>query len=156
MRHSDAGLAIVDFPLSYGALVPSTDELTLDEINLGRAEIGLPPVASSQIWIHFAHRVGAILVMLAVALLVQHVLSTFQDRRLREPALLVGMLVVVQALLGALTVWTGKGVEIATTHVVTGALLLALSTVLAARAFRMFPIPARSVSYATVASASRP
>ncbi len=50
MRHTGAGLAVPDFPLALGRLVPPFDE---------------PGVA-----VHYAHRLGAIAVLLAVAWLV--------------------------------------------------------------------------------------
>jgi cytochrome c oxidase assembly protein subunit 15 len=156
MRHSDAGLAITDFPLSYGALVPSTSGDTLMEINDARIENGLAPVTAGQIWIHFAHRVGALLVLITVFALVRHVLLTYKnEKRLREPALVLATVVVMQALLGALTVWTGKGVQIATAHVATGALVLALSAFLTARVFRLYPLPVRSPRYSTLPSPTR-
>ncbi len=157
MRHSDAGLAIPDFPLSYGAVIPSVDEETLVGVNETRVEAGLAPVSAGQIWVHFAHRVGALLVLVMVFALVQHLLSTYKDeKRLREPALVLATLVVMQALLGALTVWTGKGVQIATAHVATGALLLALSAILTARVFRLYPVPVRSREYSAMPSPTRP
>src|SRR5512140_2983999 len=58
MRHSDAGLAIPDFPLSYGSLIPSVDEVTLIDVNQSRVQAGLAPINEGQIWIHFAHHVG--------------------------------------------------------------------------------------------------
>lgn len=156
MRHSDAGLAIPDFPLSYGSVIPSVDEVNLIDVNQARVEAGLAPISEGQIWIHFAHRVGALLTLIAVFALVLHVLSTYGDeKRLREPALILATLVIVQALLGALTVWTGKGVQIATAHVATGALLLALSTFITARVFRLFPVPARYTQFSTIPSPTR-
>ena len=51
------------------------------------------------------------------------------------------MLVTVQFLLGALTVWTGKGVQIATAHVATGALLFGTCVFIAARSFHLCAPP---------------
>ncbi len=156
MRHSDAGLAITDFPLSYGSIIPSVDESSLSQINQVRIDSGLAPVNEGQIWIHFTHRVGALLVLIAVFALVQHILSTYKEqRRLREPALILATLVFMQALLGALTVWTGKGVEIATAHVAVGALLLALSGFLTARVYRFHPLTDRSAVYSPIPSPTR-
>jgi heme a synthase len=153
MRHSDAGLAIPDFPLSYGSLVPSLDEVTLGEVNEVRVEAGLAPITEGQIWIHYAHRIGAVLVLAIVLLFVRHILSTYrEEKQLREPAIILATIVLMQALLGALTVWTGKGVQIATAHVALGALVLALSGFLMARVFRFFPVPAREPSYSAMPS----
>ncbi len=46
MRHTGAGLAIPDFPLMFGGLVPDHWD--------------------SEIAVHFAHRVGALVVALAI------------------------------------------------------------------------------------------
>src|SRR5439155_11725926 len=72
MRHMGAGLAIPDFPLAFGRV--------------------LPPLATPYITIHFAHRVGALVVALAVAASVIHVLRT-QRTELGRPALLAATLV---------------------------------------------------------------
>ena len=157
MRHSDAGLAIPDFPLAYGALVPSIDDAMLMEVNESRVESGLAPVDRGQIWVHYLHRLGALLVFIVVYRLVHHLLKSYADEaRLREPAIILTTLVIMQALLGALTVWTGKGVEIATAHQATGALVLGLSALVTARVLRLFPVPARSTTYSAMPSPLRP
>src|SRR5262249_55966557 len=53
MRHTDAGLAIPDFPLAFGHLIPTHWD--------------------ARIAIHFAHRVGALLVTLLVLATTGHV-----------------------------------------------------------------------------------
>jgi cytochrome c oxidase assembly protein subunit 15 len=117
MRHADAGLAIPDFPLVFGGLVP--------------------PHWTPQIAIHYAHRVGALMVATAIAATSGHVLFHHRDRReLRRPATLLAPLVLMQIALGGLTVLTKKDVAINTAHVVTGALVLATSLVLTLRAHR--------------------
>ena len=155
LRHTKSGLAIPDFPLVYGHLLPPADSSALPAINEYRIGWDLVPVTMSQIWIHFAHRVGALLAAVIVLMNASHVLSTYKDSRLREPALLLVTLLVVQLLLGALTVWTGKGVEIATAHVATGALLLGVSVVVSARSFQLYKLPMRSFSNVLVPEASR-
>jgi cytochrome c oxidase assembly protein subunit 15 len=114
------------------------------DINAQRLQLDLPPVEFSQIWIHFAHRVGALLVAVVTLLSVRHVFVNFTtERAMREPALVLFVLVVMQVLLGALTVWTGKNIETATAHVATGALLLGTSVVLSLRSYHLFrPAPA--------------
>jgi cytochrome c oxidase assembly protein subunit 15 len=106
MRHTKAGLAIPDFPLSLGRVVPHIDSF---------------PVA-----IAFAHRAWA----LAVAgLVIAAALAAYRSG-LRRSALFLGLLVPTQIALGALTVLSRKGVAITTAHVATGALLLATSLAL--------------------------
>ena len=117
MRHADAGLAIPDFPLVFGGFVP--------------------PHWTPQIAIHYAHRVGALIVATAIAATSGHVLFHHRNRQeLRRPATLLAPLVLVQIALGGLIVLTKKDVAINTAHVVTGALVLATSLVLTLRAHR--------------------
>ena len=117
MRHTGAGLAIPDFPLAFGHLVP--------------------PAWNAGIAIHFAHRVGALAVTTVVAatagrLLLQHSAS----RELTRPALLLAALVLVQIGLGAWTVLSGRQVAVNTAHVAVGAVTLATSIVLGLRVHR--------------------
>jgi len=107
MRHTKAGLAIPDFPLSLGRLVPRLDSF---------------PVA-----IAFAHRAWAVV----VAILVLTAAVAAYRVGLRRSALFLGLLVPVQIALGALTVLSRKNVAITTAHVATGALLLGTSIALA-------------------------
>src|SRR5438445_11253427 len=118
MRHMGAGLAIPDFPLAFGRLVP--------------------PLATPYITVHFAHRVGALAVAAAVVMTVGAVLrERAAGPWLRRPALLAAGLVVVQLTLGALVIWSGRAVLPTTTHLVVGAALLATCLVLALRAGRV-------------------
>jgi heme a synthase len=117
MRHTGAGLAIPDFPLIFGGL--------------------LPPRWDPKIAIHFAHRVGALTVFIAIASTAWYVRSHHRDRRdLTRPAALLLTLVVVQITLGGLTVLSGRDVAVNSAHVVVGALVLATSLVLTLRAWR--------------------
>jgi cytochrome c oxidase assembly protein subunit 15 len=119
-RHMKAGLAIPDFPLAFGRLVP--------------------PLVTPHITVHFAHRVGALLVAAAVATLLVRV-----ERRhggvpaLQRPARLAAALVVLQILLGGLTIWTARAVVPTTSHLVVGAAILGSCLVLALRAHRLLP-----------------
>ena len=118
MRHTGAGLAIPDFPLAFGGL--------------------LPPEWSGPIAIHFAHRVGALLVLLTIGYTIRVVWQRHASRsELTRPAGLLGLLVVAQVSLGAFTIWTGKAPGVNTAHVGTGALVLVTSMVLALRAHRV-------------------
>ncbi len=157
MRHSDAGLAIPDFPLSYGHLLPPAGAGGLAWINEQRSLwYDLPPVEASQVWIHFAHRLGALVAGITVIGCGVHILRTYSaDRRLREPAIVMIMLVLVQILLGSLTVWTGKGVQIATAHVATGALLFGACVFTAARAFHHYAVPAAAPEYSVTPQPTR-
>jgi cytochrome c oxidase assembly protein subunit 15 len=103
MRHTKAGLAIPDFPLAFGRVVPS--------------------FSSFPVTIHFAHRAGALAV---AALVLACAVLAFQSGRpgLKKAALLLVVLVAAQISLGAFTVLSRKGVAVTTAHVATGALLL--------------------------------
>jgi heme a synthase len=117
MRHTGAGLAIPDFPLMFGHIVPDH--------------------WSAKIAIHFAHRVGALLVTLSVIALAAYVRATHRDRpELTRPAMLLVALVAVQVTLGAATVLTARDVWINSIHVVCGALVLTTSLVITLRSWR--------------------
>ena len=116
MRHMGAGLAIPDFPLAFGRV--------------------LPPLATPYVTIHFAHRVGALVVALAVAVTVTHVLRTHRTE-LGRPALLAATLVIVQIGLGASVIWTRRAVVPTTAHLAVGAALLATCVALTLQATRL-------------------
>ena len=117
MRHTGAGLAIPDFPLSYGRL--------------------LPPVWTSAIAIHFAHRMGALIVTAGVIAMAGYIWSRHGHRReLVRPAWLLVLAVSLQVALGALVVLTGKQPLVNTLHLATGALVLATSLVILLRSYR--------------------
>ncbi len=117
MRHSGAGLAIPDFPLASGGIVP--------------------PRWNTGVAIHFAHRVGAVVVFCAIlATAIRAWRHHGAEPRLRRPATLLVILVLVQGTLGAFVVWSGLQPVINTAHVANGALVLGTSLVLTLRSFR--------------------
>lgn len=118
MRHTGGGLAIPDFPLAYGHLIP--------------------PFWNQGIALHFAHRLGApIVVTLTVANVVAILKNFPRNRQLRCPAWGLTALVATQVTLGAYVVLSGKHPVINTLHVATGALVLATSLVITLRCFRL-------------------
>ncbi|MQA31849.1 MAG: cytochrome oxidase biogenesis protein CtaA [Luteitalea sp.] len=123
MRHTDAGLAIPDFPLMFGRLIPDHWD--------------------GKIAVHFAHRVGALVVTMAVFAAAGHVWRHHRARRLlTRPAGLFVILVAIQLTLGALTVITGREVWVNSVHLVCGALVLATSIVITLRSWRVaFAMP---------------
>jgi cytochrome c oxidase assembly protein subunit 15 len=138
MRHYDAGLAIPDLPLAYGKLLPPMSHEALREVNHYRAwELNLDPVTLPQIWLHFGHRIGAILVTLMV---VCFVLAAIRIRipPLGRWAALLGGLLALQLTLGVLTVLLGKPADLASAHVAVGALVLVTCFVTTVRAGRIF------------------
>lgn len=117
MRHTDAGLAIPDFPLAFGHLIP--------------------PQWDAKIAIHFAHRVGALCVTAMILATTAHVFYHHGGRsELRRPSILLLCLVALQITLGAFTIWSGRQPVINSFHVVTGASVLVTSLVLTLRAHR--------------------
>src|SRR5919198_950714 len=103
MRHTGAGLAIPDFPLMFGGLIP--DHWT------------------AKIAVHFAHRLGALVGVAAIVATVGRI--WLHHRRisvLARPAALLAALVAAQVTLGALTVLSRRDVWINSAHVVCGAL----------------------------------
>ena len=118
MRHTDAGLAIPDFPLMFGRLIP--------------------PVWDAKIAVHFAHRVGALVVSLAIAATAAHIWYHHRVRaELTSPAAIIAGLVVVQVTLGAFTILSQRAVWINSLHGVCGALGLATSLVITLRCWRL-------------------
>jgi cytochrome c oxidase assembly protein subunit 15 len=117
MRHTGAGLAIPDFPLAFGRLIP--------------------PVWDDGIAIHFAHRVGALAVTTLVIALTGHILAHWRGRtELTKPAVLLLVVVAAQVFLGAWTVLSERDVGVNSTHVATGAALFVTAVALALRVFR--------------------
>jgi cytochrome c oxidase assembly protein subunit 15 len=118
MRHMGAGLAIPDFPLAFGRV--------------------LPPLVTPHITVHFAHRVGALVVTGAIAWMVARVLRRHgAEPALRRPALVAAALLLLQLTLGALTIWSRRAVIPTTAHLAVGASLLATCLVVALRASRI-------------------
>ncbi|MBI3400724.1 MAG: heme A synthase [Acidobacteria bacterium] len=139
MRHTGAGLAIPDFPWMFGHVIPDH--------------------WSSAIAIHFSHRMGALVVTLAVlatsARVWYHNHHYGGRGELTRPATLIVALVATQVTLGALTVLTQRNVWINSVHVVVGALVLATSLVISLRAWRV-SIAERGLRTAESAIPARP
>ena len=116
MRHMNAGLAIPDFPLAFGRIIPPLESL---------------PVA-----VHFAHRIGALLVSASILTTAMKFLFAGPPvRRLAPLGLLLVLLTGIQVTLGAYTVWTRTAPWPTTFHVATGAAVLATSVWLALRSY---------------------
>ena len=115
MRHTGAGLAIPDFPLAFGKLLP------------GGAEFALPGVH-----VHFAHRVGAAVTSVVVVLAIRASLRL----KARLPAAgriaeLWAAALALQVTLGTFSIWTRKAVPVTAAHLAVGALVWVLGVLLA-------------------------
>ena len=151
MRHLGAGLAIPDLPLAYHRLLPPINAEQLEAANRWRVwDLGLGRVTMGQVWLHFAHRVGAVVVSAAVVTLIAVILGTARRQRsLVNPAIALGVLLVTQVTLGVLTVAYRKPADVASAHVACGALVLATAVLIAVRAARLYVL--RSPGPAAVA-----
>lgn len=110
LRHLGAGLAIPDFPLSFGRVIPE--------------------FVSTGVIAAFVHRAGGFIVAAAVIAMVLRLLRFDAHHPLRGIAHLLLAVVSAQVLLGGYVIWSGKQPHITSLHVMTGAFTLALSVVL--------------------------
>ena len=144
MRHYKAGLAIPDLPLAYGHVIPPTDAATLHDAQqrlAGDQWWDANEATLGQVWLHFGHRIGALLVTAALAVLITVILRKHRRPGLRGPALLLIGLLLVQITLGVLTVLLKKPADITSAHVAVGALVLVTTFVLAVRSMRLYSQP---------------
>ena len=138
MRHEHRDLAIVDFPLAYGQLVPATDPATIARINRARDAHALSDVSAAEIWLQMAHRCLAVLIALMIMafwLLVRR--EKTGTAYLRNLSNLWLGLVILQISLGAWTIWSNKAADIATAHVAVGAVTFATAIVISATLLRL-------------------
>jgi heme a synthase len=133
MRGQHAGLAIPDFPLAYGKLWPDTSPAALVHYNAERmnvlAENG---VTRFQILLQMVHR----LVALAIFVMVSACAWQARGGNLRQAGPEFGAsihrrisifwlaLIIGQIGLGAWTIWSNKAADVATLHLMGGALAL--------------------------------
>ncbi len=119
-RHSGAGLAIPDFPLSFGSI--------------------FPPEWTPLVLLQFAHtRAGAS----AVLLLVTHTAFRFcfhypEEKGLFWPAATAGLMVWLQCFLGILIIFTQKAIVPTSVHLIFGAVILAAMLVLTLKSSQLF------------------
>jgi heme A synthase len=119
-RHSGSGLAIPDWPLSFGQI--------------------LPPEWSARIALQFGHtRVGAFLALLYVTHTAYRACVHFpQEKALFYPAATAGFLVWLQCFLGVSIIVTQKAIVPTSVHVIVGAATLASMLVLTLNSFHLF------------------
>ncbi len=134
MRHTGSGLAVPDFPLAYGQVLPSLSPGSLETYNklLIYDDIRLAadgPITSTQISIHMLHRWGAVVVFLGVISMAFR-LWRQGSAMLRSLSTILLIIVLTQVSLGVWTVFSRKAIEIVTAHVAVGALLLVCSVLI--------------------------
>jgi cytochrome c oxidase assembly protein subunit 15 len=151
MRHQHAGLAIPDFPLAYHKLWPPMDAASVASYNQRRLEATDPnPITAFQIGLQMAHRIVALAIVCAVGFC-----AWITRRPLAKLSLVWLGLIALQILLGAATIWTDKAVDIATAHVVDGALSLVNGVFLTIISFRVL-MPVRVAIPKAAAPGSSP
>jgi cytochrome c oxidase assembly protein subunit 15 len=145
MRHTHSGLAIPDFPASYGRVLPPADAAALDAINAERAwafddgpaqaaidpvalNLATEPVTLAQIWIHFGHRLGAVVVLICAIGVVMR--APQHTGRLAWLAFALLGMVVVQGFLGGMVIWSGRDAVTTTLHIGAGAATMAIAVAL--------------------------
>lgn len=132
MRHQHAGLAVPDFPLAYGKVWPPMDADFLERVNQSRLDIrDFRPITAFHLSVHMGHRVGALLVLIVMgyaALYARRVLG--RENPVTKLSQVWFGLVLCQAVLGAVTVLKNKPADIATAHVMLGALSLVVGSLL--------------------------
>jgi heme a synthase len=140
MRHQHAGLAIPDFPLAYGKIWPTTDTASVERYNRIRSEVAAAnPITASGVVLQMVHRVTAAAIVLLVTCGAIKTWKRFGWRSgFSKAALFWVGVILIQALLGAATIWTNKSADIATLHVAVGALSLVTGTTLLVWAYRCF------------------
>jgi cytochrome c oxidase assembly protein subunit 15 len=142
MRHLGAGLAIPDFPLAFGRIIP--------------------PITTAAIAANFTHRAGAAVVTAVMLVTVFKAVRT-ANPVLRKLSALLLLLVSLQVFLGGVVVWAGahnlryyhslegelaiRNATVTSLHVLVGASTLAVSLLLALSARTLAaPAGARSAS----------
>jgi len=126
MRHQHAGLAIADFPLAYGRLWPDMSAEAVARYNQQRVEtVAQNPITAAQIALQMAHRLVALAIVGLVFWSGRRVWRTFASgHEMRRLAGFWMALILVQFGLGAWTIWSNKAADVASMHVVCGALSL--------------------------------
>ncbi len=130
MRHQHAGLAIPDFPLAYGKIWPDLSAEAVARYNQQRVEItAANAITPFQVWLQMVHRLMALVVLFGVGFTAWQVRRVGGARPVRLIASAWLGLILVQVALGAWTIWSNKAADIATAHVLVGALSLVTGVV---------------------------
>ncbi|MBT3479040.1 MAG: hypothetical protein HOA15_08290 [Candidatus Marinimicrobia bacterium] len=125
MRHTASGMAIPDFPTMGGLWIPTFSETMIHNINSTLFDLDIDSVSRGQVIIHFLHRLGAIIVTVAIGCFSFKYGSLANENKNVHLAMvaIIGI-VILQFSLGVITVLSERSPYIASFHVVTGATLL--------------------------------
>ena len=126
MRHQHAGLSINTFPSAYGKLWPDTSPEAIQHYNAERIEImSVNPITAFQVILQMIHRIAALAILICVSLCaIQAGRLLGKGESLTKLAWFWLALIIAQIGLGAATIWTNKAADVATAHVMVGALSL--------------------------------
>ena len=131
MRHTASGLAIPDFPTMGGMWIPTFSSEMMANINYILFDLDLDSVSKGQVIIHFIHRLGAVIVTGTIGYFYAKYGETIKaNQRSKAVFISIIVIVIIQFSLGVLTVLSARSPYIASFHVVTGAALLGLCTLL--------------------------
>ena len=138
MRHEHRDLAIFDFPLAYGRVIPDVSPAALDRVNEWRNARAFSEVTPFHIWLQMAHRIVAVVIAAGV------VTCLIRSRAIELRGLPVArwsdawfLLLACQVTLGAWVIWSNKAADIATAHVAVGAIMLALGVTISTISLRL-------------------
>jgi cytochrome c oxidase assembly protein subunit 15 len=152
-RGQHAGLSIPDFPLAYGKLWPDISPAAVARYNADRMDVlAENPITAFQIVLQMVHRLVAVLILATVAG------CAWQARKIPAPVhrrLSIFWLALIggQIGLGAATIWTDKAADVATLHLMGGALALATGALWCLVNFRR---PAEAANALRTAQAAAP
>jgi heme a synthase len=125
MRHQHAGLAIPDFPLAFGKIWPDLSAEAVARYNQHRMEITTAnSITSFQIGLQLVHRLLALAILILVTGLAWRAYRSPVETSYRRLAFAWVALILLQVGLGAWTIWSNKAADVATAHVLVGALSL--------------------------------
>ncbi|HEX3889593.1 MAG TPA: COX15/CtaA family protein [Verrucomicrobiae bacterium] len=126
MRHQHAGLAISDFPLAHGKIWPDTNPDAIARYNAERMEAtNVNPITAFQVILQMIHRIVALVIFAGVAAAVGLSVKRLGKKdSLTKLATFWLALIILQIALGIATIWTNKAADVATAHVLVGALSL--------------------------------
>ena len=153
MRHQHAGLAIWDFPLAHGQVWPATDAASVANYNEKRLalqgelhaskklldESGNPvtflatgkEIQAWHVWMQMLHRVGAVATLaFVVALVVKTRHQLGQAHWFTRASYVLLAMILGQAGMGIWTLLSNKAADVATGHVVLGAVCLAFTSLM--------------------------